>query len=424
MYPVAPVTRIRTLGSVGVPVSLPGGYREAGARPMSQAGGTAGDMNGEEPIRVSHLIHDLRAGGAEHLLVDLAGLAPDAGIDLSVVSMMPLHGSRFANSFTRLGVPVFSLGLPSRWDPRGPGRARALLSEVGAQVVHSHLKHADIIASRAAPRLGIPMVSTLHLIEMEVSPLGRLKRRLAARQRMAHAARTIAVSEATRRWYLDTFGERPERVVTIRNGIGDPGEVSEDTRRTVRRELGIPEGAPMVVTIALLRAGKGHDVLLEAAAMVPDAWFALVGDGPEAERLRSLAGRLGIADRVVFAGFRDDVAAAAAAADVVAHPSLADALATALIYACAVGAPVVASRVGGLPEIVGGGAGVLVPPGDPAALAGAIGSLLGDPGLRRELGRSARRRFEEEFDGRVWARRLAALYREVGGNGSPGPLYR
>jgi glycosyltransferase involved in cell wall biosynthesis len=368
-------------------------------------------MLGDGPIRACHLIHDLRAGGAEHLLADLACLAPEAGFELSVVSMMPLDGRRFSSVLADRGVPVCSLDLTSRWDPRGPRRARAALAGLRADVVHSHLKHADIVASFAAPRLGIPMVSTLHLIEDEVSPLGRLKRFVAARRRMRRAACTIAVSEAARRWYLGKHGEDPGRVVTIHNGVRDPGPVSQDDRVSLRRELGVPERAPLVATIALLRPGKGHQVLLEAAAALPGVWFAVIGDGPEEDRLRQLARRIGVADRVVFAGFREDVARIAATADVVAHPALADALPTSLIHAAASGAAVVASDVGGIPEIVGDGAGLLVAPGDPSDLSGAIAGLLADEEHRRAVGEAARRRFEDLFEGRAWARRLAEVYR-------------
>jgi glycosyltransferase involved in cell wall biosynthesis len=118
-----------------------------------------------------------------------------------------------------------------------------------------------------------------------------------------------------------------------------------------------------------------------------------------------------VADRVVFSGFRDDVARITAAADVVAHPALADALPTSLIYAAASGAAVVASDVGGIPEIIGDGAGLLVAPGDASALSGAIAGLLDDEEHRRALGRAARRRFEDVFEGRAWARRLAEVYR-------------
>jgi glycosyltransferase involved in cell wall biosynthesis len=115
----------------------------------------------------------------------------------------------------------------------------------------------------------------------------------------------------------------------------------------------------------------------------------------------------------VFAGFRDDVAGLLAAADLVVHPSHADALPTALIHALAAGVPAVATRVGGIPEIVGDGAGVLVPPAEPAALAAAVRALTGDPGRRQEMGEAARERFADQFEGTAWARRLAALYAEV-----------
>jgi len=173
-------------------------------------------------VRVCHLIHELGPGGAEHVLVDLARVARPAGIEMSVLSLMPLGGHRYPQVLRELGVPVASLDLPSRWDPRGLRRAVRLLREGPPDLLHSHLKHADLVAAFAAPRLGVPMVSTLHLVEDEVGLVARLKRDLGARARRHRAARTIAVSEALRRWYLGAFAVGPATVVTIPNGIPAP----------------------------------------------------------------------------------------------------------------------------------------------------------------------------------------------------------
>jgi glycosyltransferase involved in cell wall biosynthesis len=115
---------------------------------------------------------------------------------------------------------------------------------------------------------------------------------------------------------------------------------------------------------------------------------------------------------VTFLGYRDDVPALLAAADLVLHTSLADALPTTVMQALAVGVPVVATRVGGIPDIVGDEAGILVPP-DPEPIAAAITQVLADPEARRRMGSAGRRRFLERFEATGWARRLSALYDEV-----------
>ena len=367
-------------------------------------------MTAPAVVRACHLIHDLGTGGAEHVLVDLARVAEEAGIELSVVSMMPLTGRHYPEMLRDLGVPVHSLGLPSRWDPRGPGRLTALLGPAPPDVLHSHLKHADLVGASAARRLGLPLVSTLHVVEDAVTGLARIKRDLAARVRVRRAALTIAVSQAVREWYLGFAPADPDRVVVLPNGIPAPAPPSAARCREIRRELGIPDRALVAVTVALFRPGKGHEDLLAAAALLgdhPGLWFVLAGSGPEEAELRRTAVGL---DRVVFTGFRDDIGDLLAASDLMVHPSLADALPTALIHGLAAGLPAVATSVGGIPEIVTPAAGRLVPPGDPGALAGAILDLAGDSAARALAGKRARERFEDRFEGRLWARRLRGLY--------------
>ena len=366
-------------------------------------------------MRVCHLIHELGPGGAEHVLVDLARVAPEAGIEMRVLSLMPLGSQRYPQVLRDLGVQVGSLDLPCRWDLRGLRRAVRLLRADPPDLLHSHLKHADLVAAYAAPRLGVPMVSTLHLVEDEVDSVGRFKRNLGAWARRRGAARTVAVSEALRRWYLGAFHVDPATVVTLPNGVPAAEAVSPERRAALRAEFGVPGEVLLAATVAIFRAGKGHDDLLDAAFLLRDApvRFVLAGSGPEEARLRCRVRDEGLESRVTFAGFREDVAELLASSDLVVHPSHADALPTALIHALAAGLPAVAAQVGGIPEIVGEEAGLLVPPGDPSALAGAIRALAGDPEQRRQMGEAARARFAERFEGAAWARRLRELYDEV-----------
>jgi glycosyltransferase involved in cell wall biosynthesis len=362
-------------------------------------------------VRVTHLIHDLRPGGAEHLLVDLAANAGASGLDVSIVSMRPLADHRFAAALQESGVPLHSLDLSGWWDLRGPSRLRRILPELRPDVVHSHLKHADAVAGRVARSEGIPHVSTLHLIEDAVGIVARRKRDLGTRSRIRTAARTVAVSDAVRRWYLGATSADPDTVVTIHNGVPDHGDSQADSD-AIRAELGIAPDAVVVVMVAVMRPGKGHDTLMDALAQIQDPSVAvlLVGDGPESERLR----QRGASDsRVVFAGYREDVSEMLSAADVVVHPSRRDAFPTALLHALASGTAIVGSDVEGIPEIVTPEVGVLVPPGEPALLAGALRSLLTDRTRREELGLAARSRYEARFTAKAWADRLHALYVEL-----------
>jgi len=361
------------------------------------------------PLRVTHLIHDLRPGGAEHLLVDLAGIAGQAGMEISVVSMRPLVDFRYAEQLVEAGVTLESLGLAGWWDPRGAARLRRLLPDLRPDILHSHLKHSDVVAGRVAAATAIPHVSSLHLIEDGSGWLASRKRDLAIRSRLRTAAVTIAVSDAVRDWYLAVSGAAAETVVTIHNGVPDPSSVHPVDRDGVRAEFGIDPEALLAVMVAVMRPGKGHEVLLDAIELLEhrELVFLLAGDGPDSAALRA---RFDGVDQVVFAGFRDDVGRLLAAADFVVHPSTADALPTALIHAIAAGRPIVASAVGGIPEIVTDTGGELVVPGDPAALAAAIDRQADDAAVRVAMGESARRRYEEEFTASMWAERLRDLY--------------
>jgi len=368
-------------------------------------------------MRVCHVIHDLRRGGAEHLLVDLAGVARALDIEMSVISLMPLAGHDYADALIHSGVPVRSLDLRSRWDPRSSRRLAGVLRDLRPDLVHSHLKHADLVAARAAPRLGLPMVSSLHVVEDAVGLLGRLKRFLAMRARDRSAARILAVSGALRDWYLSLSSRDPATVLVLHNGVPAPPEYPDEHRRLMRDGLGVPDDAVMAATVVILRPGKGIEDLLTAAASFPtepDVRFVVAGSGPDEEHLHAEAARLGLlGERVIFPGFTDDVAGLLAAADILVHPSHADALATAIIHGMAAGLPVVATDVGGTMEIVAADLGVVVPPGDPAAIAAAVMSLAADPGRMHSMGSAARVRFDAEFDITVWVSRLQDVYADV-----------
>lgn len=366
------------------------------------------------PLKVAHVIHSLGPGGAEHVLVDLAGAAPAAAIELVVVALSPVPDPVHARDLVRLGVPVVQLDL-GRWDPRAVPRTLAVLREHGVQVVHTHLKHADIAGSLAAARLGVPAVSTLHLIESApVRRIDRLKRRLGLVVRRRLADVTIAVSTAQQEWYRTLA--RADDVVVLPNGVADPGVPTAAARTAVRAALGVEEDGTLAVSASLMRPEKGHHLLLDALERLPDyldLTVALAGNGPLLGELTARVERTpALRRRVRLLGYRDDVPALLGAADLVVHTSLADALPTTLIHALGVGVPAVATDVGGIADIVTPRTGLLVRP-DAAEIAKAVEALATDAHHRAELGRGARERFLAEFAAPVWSARLRAVYESV-----------
>ena len=174
----------------------------------------------------------------------------------------------------------------------------------------------------------------------------------------------------------------------------------------------------MVTTVSVLRRGKGIEVLLEAVPeilrRVPRARFVFVGDGPLRSSLDNQARSMGLGGCIRWLGFRRDIPALLEATDLFVRPSLEDAFPTVLLEAMAMGLPVVASRVGGIPEIViPGQTGTLVEAGDAPGLAQAVSDLLLQPTERAACGEAARRRAQAEFSIQNWLSRLEALYREA-----------
>lgn len=368
-----------------------------------------------ERLRVHTLIDSLGMGGAEFLLGELAAAAAAAGIEMSVGYLHQVEGDRAAlrlreRGFEPVHVPVSSLVAPG-----GYRRLRRHLRAVAPDLVHTHLGASDVVGGLVARSLGIPVVSTVHVMEWPRTPANDVRVQLISAARRRTMARVIGVSEPAKRWLLDHRWGRPEQLVTVYNGVA--GVPRLGSGREIRRALGIADDALVVTMLSILREAKGHDLGIAAIVGLrerfPNVHLLIVGDGPARATLSALAeAHPGV---VTLAGHRDDVMEVLDAADMLLHPSRIDAFPGALLEAMAAGLPVVATAVGGIPEIVEDGVtGVLVPaPATPAMLQDAVGPLLADARLREALGRRARQRFDAEFSVERWVGRLRALYEDV-----------
>jgi L-malate glycosyltransferase len=209
---------------------------------------------------------------------------------------------------------------------------------------------------------------------------------LVALQRAAYScAHIIVANSRAAAVRLVDEGVPARKIAVIPNGLDVPIRRVRSGERLPRR----------VTVVANLRPGKGHDTLIDAAVEVlgrhPDATFEIIGDGSERERLIARADERQVRHAFTFAGHRDDVAARLAAADIFAFPSMSEALPNAVLEAMAAGLPIVASRVGGIPELISHGrTGLLVAPGDPAALAANLLRVMNEDGLAARLGEAAR----------------------------------
>lgn len=375
-----------------------------------------------EDLRVHILIDSLTWGGAEMLLGDLAAGAPAAGIRLSVGFMRDSDGNPAAAGLRDHGIEPALVPVRRMIEPGALPRLREHLERASPDVVHTHLGLADVLGTLAARSLGLPSLSTIHLLarhrtgrQADASRRGIAKAHLAALVRRRAAAKVIAVSDAAREAYLQTGWDLPEHVVTVHNGIARRS--SAGAGAALRAELGIDADALVLSTVTVLRQDKGHDVVFDAVRALlprfPHLRLIVLGDGSAAEQIRARARPLGAA--AIFTGHRSDVMSVLAATDVLAHPTLMDAFPTALLEAACAGVPVIATAVGGIPEIVvDRQTGFLLPfPPRAEALAERLEPLLVDASLRQRVGQSAAARFEECFTAEDWARHLRKTYDAV-----------
>jgi glycosyltransferase involved in cell wall biosynthesis/aminoglycoside phosphotransferase (APT) family kinase protein len=229
--------------------------------------------------------------------------------------------------------------------------------------------------------------------------------------------RYLAVSREIAAELTGKLGWPEEKVEVVHNAV-DTESAAVPAPPGLRERLGGSETRPLVLTPARLNPQKGHRVLLEAIAEVPDALFLLAGEGSERAALEAEAERLGVADRVRFLGRREDVPQLLAACDVFALPSLYEGSSLAVLEAMAAGIPIVSSAIGGTEELIeDGSGGLLVPPGDAKALAAALRRVLAGPELREGLAARARERVEAGLTREQMARRVTAVYRELLGEG-------
>ncbi|MGY1739554.1 MULTISPECIES: glycosyltransferase [unclassified Blastococcus] len=366
-------------------------------------------------------IKGLGAGGAERLLVSLARVADRQQFEFEVAYVLP-HKTAFVPMLADAGVVSHCL------TPAAPARAlgrlawigglRRLMAVGGYDVVHTH---SPLVAGVARlVRLTIPArrrpaaVSTEHNSWSSYRPGTRWLNAVLHRRDSLRFAVSAEVRDSM--W-------RPWRkgVEVLAHGVVLDDYASARSRREeVRRRLGIAPGTVVVLTVANLRREKGYPELLEAASTIlrsgRDVLFLAAGQGALADAFRRRHGELHLGDRFRFLGQVDDVAGLLAAADVFTLPSRFEGKPVALMEALCVGLPVVATRVGGIPEQVTDGVeGLLVPPGDPEALVAALVALIEDGGLRRRLGAAALRR-GRDFDIRRAGRRLERGYARVAGS--------
>lgn len=366
-----------------------------------------------------HLINSLAPGGAERLILDSARFWDTKRFDVRVLYLLATAAQE--GEIARSAIPMQWAGMRSPLDLAGAAKLRRALDKARPGLVHTHLMLADVLGRPYGRSRRVPVVTTLHTQAEQLfrrrGIAGRLEGILYRRAMTATAsAVTTACSRAAAESAMAACPALGE-VAAIENGI-DLDRVAgarAGDRDAVRHELGVGDRV-LCLAVGRLSQVKGHDILLRAAAMArsPGLIVAIAGAGVEEASLHALAARLGLRDRALFLGRCEHIGPVLQAADLFVLPSRREGLPISLIEAMACGLPIVATDVGGVRDVVEpSGAGIVVPPEDPAALAEAVDALVADPERRLILGSAAREAAWSRYDIRRWVREYEALYESL-----------
>ena len=341
-------------------------------------------------FQVLHLLRGLHARGHENLLACPAGCAlGEAAAPVARVRGLPMHGDA-----DLLLVP----------------RLARLIRDERPDLVHLHSRiGADLMGGIAARLTGVPVVHTRRVDNPEPRWRVALKYRL--------HDRVIAISEGIARVLRDE-GLPPEKLRVVRSAVDWQRYAGPGDRAAAAARLGVPAAGPWLAVVAQLIERKGHRFLLRAlpplVAAHPELRVFFFGQGPQGPDLARRIQTLGLGAHVTLAGFRDDLDELLPCLDLLVHPALMEGLGVSLLQAASAGVPIVASRAGGIPEAVRDGEnGLLVPPGDVAALGAALAALLADPVRRRALGAGGRALMAREFSIDAMVEGNLAVYREL-----------
>lgn len=376
------------------------------------------------PIRLLKVMTTFAAGGTEGQVANIARHIDRTRFDLQFACLR--KWGFYLDEIEQNRIPVMEYPVRSFFSPRTCVQqvkfARYLRTH-RVEIVHSYNFYSNVFAVPAAKLAGVPLViASIRDQGVYLSPAQRHAQRIACR----FADLVLVNAQSIRDWLIDD-GYPAEKVRIIRNGIDLSRYEGKSGDTGVREELGLPPDAPLVLMLSRLNPQKGVDDFIKAAAMVrlqrPDVRFLLIGEkltyqgngfGPDApyhNYLHELCVNLGVDDRIVFTGHRSDVPALLAEGAISVLPSHSEGLSNTLLESMTAGLPIVATRVGGNPELVEDGVnGILVSPQAPATLANAILRILDDPALAARFSAAARAKATQHFSMEKMIRDTEALY--------------
>lgn len=349
-------------------------------------------------LKVLQVIGGGEIGGAERHLLTLMRLMDR---ERFTPELLCLCRGPFAPQCRQEGITTHEVIMRHKLDLTTVAPIRHLIRKQDIDIVHTHGVRANLVARIAGRAEGIPVVTTFHsLLRYDYSSQAEAwVARVLTRLTNNRTDRFIAISGAVKE-DLIAMGVAPDKVQVIYNGLDVSLLVPGDDPNAVRRKLGILPGQRVVAMVGRLHAVKGHVYLLQAARQIvtqyDDVVFLLVGEGPERQQIERTVEELGLSDKVIMTGYYPNISELYPIMDMLCLPSLMEGMGLVLLEAMYFGVPVVATQVGGIPEvIIDGESGLLVAPGNSEALAVAITWLLDDFYLRQRLIAGGRQRAQE-----------------------------
>jgi glycosyltransferase involved in cell wall biosynthesis len=366
-------------------------------------------------IKLLEMLTNFHIGGTERQVANLAlGIDPSR-FDLHLACLH--HSGELLAELETLRVPRSEFRIGRLYSPKTFWQGIRLAQYVRRnliQIVHSYGFYPNVFAVPVARLAGASIVvASIRDTGDLLTPLQRRVQKMVCRL----ADCVLVNAEAIRENLLEQ-GYDPSKIVVIRNGIAHETFASNGRGAVIRQELGIPPSARLVAVFSRLNRMKGVQYFLDAAMVVaerfPDVHFLVVGDGGSKKELEEQSCRLGLGQRIVFTGFRSDVPHLLSEAAISVLPSLSEGTSNTLLESMAAGVPVIATRVGGNPEVIEDGvSGLLVPPRDSTALAAAMGRLLEDAELALSLGQAGVGRVSELFSLEGSVHQTEHLYQQL-----------
>jgi len=362
-------------------------------------------------MRILHLVRRSEGGLKSHILTIARGL-DKTRFEMEIAASFDEPTIRY---ISEMGIKYFPVEISDRSSPgeilRAAARLRGIVKKEGINLVHAH----GFVAGLVAQVSGVQSVITFHNFPPDKG-LKWLGFREAEKCLGRRTCQYIAVSEALRE-SLSSIGIDRYRVKVIYNGIDD--ELFDSREPVLKREFNIGEGFKLVVCVARLIPEKGVEYFIRAASLLKrdrdDVYFMLIGDGPMRGYLEGMVGELGLSERFIFAGYREDAGRLLSGCDIFVLPSLKEGLGISLLEAMASKVPCIASKVGGIPEVLGEGmGGILVKPGDYMELYAAMRYLLNNRDKSVELAEKGYNLAKNGFRSADMIKDLESVYLSTG----------